>query len=239
MSQAGWKHWILVTGLFGLAAVCAITAAAYPWAQGIFPVVTGYVTTVAISPVSWFVVIMAALFIPSARKVRSYAKPPSDMRPGNYSDRAPCNNENPLSNLSNEDLTSRVHTLIHLLKGSEFAENTKELKESGQMDLWKLQHELRLESNTSLRDALKQRIEEKEKAISVMNQRLLARRLAGFNRKYAQDVIRMKVELSKRTGKAINGPDDYTLPLLSEHQIDDNSLSQLCDQLSEMADLIT
>jgi uncharacterized membrane protein len=58
MTTAGWRHPILIRGLFGLAGICFVGAVAWPWVKSISPIVTSIITHLATNPVSWFVVFM-------------------------------------------------------------------------------------------------------------------------------------------------------------------------------------
>lgn len=88
MSQAGWKHPILIGGLFGLAGIFAIVGLGWPIIQSLSPPVTAIVNQVATSPVAWFVVLMlgigAALLRPprGARISSSLEQTQPIIRPG-------------------------------------------------------------------------------------------------------------------------------------------------------------
>jgi hypothetical protein len=61
MSQAGWKHRILIYGMFAVAAIMAALGALWPLIKGWSPQITGVVAPVATSPVSWFSLIILTL----------------------------------------------------------------------------------------------------------------------------------------------------------------------------------
>ncbi|MGC1368849.1 MAG: hypothetical protein WA831_03285, partial [Methylovirgula sp.] len=70
MSTAGWRHPVLIGGLFLLAGACFISGFAWPWIKDASPVVTQSVTQVATNPVSWFLVLIlgvASAHLPSKR----------------------------------------------------------------------------------------------------------------------------------------------------------------------------
>jgi hypothetical protein len=69
MSQAGWKHPLLIYSLFFLAAVFAAAGLGWPILKTISEPVTATVNQIATNPVAWFVVLMlgmgATLFHPN------------------------------------------------------------------------------------------------------------------------------------------------------------------------------
>jgi hypothetical protein len=68
MSTAGWRHPVLVGGLFSLAAICAGVGVGWPMLKTVSPAVTTIVNQVATNPVAWFMVLMlgmtASLLLP-------------------------------------------------------------------------------------------------------------------------------------------------------------------------------
>jgi hypothetical protein len=102
--------------------------------------------------------------------------------------------------------------------------------------------DLRLQKRNTLdqgrREFLQRQIEEREQSRAELLKQDSVRRLAEFNRKFAEEAIRLKVELSRRTGRLIDGPDDPTVELLWEHKLRDNSLQILCDFLQKMAEML-
>lgn len=61
VSQAGWKHWLLISSLFALSGIFVAAGLGWPLIKGISPRATLFVTEIATSPVAWFVVIILAL----------------------------------------------------------------------------------------------------------------------------------------------------------------------------------
>lgn len=61
MSQAGWKHRLLIASLFLLAVTSLATGLGWPWVKGWSPTATAIITQVATSGIAWFVVIMVGL----------------------------------------------------------------------------------------------------------------------------------------------------------------------------------
>jgi hypothetical protein len=68
MSAAGWRHPILIRGLFSLAGVCFVVGVAWPALKTVSPPATAMVNQVATNPVAWFVVLIlgmtASLLLP-------------------------------------------------------------------------------------------------------------------------------------------------------------------------------
>lgn len=75
MSQAGWKHWTLITALFVLAGMSAATAVAWPWTKDLSPLISGYIKQVANSPVSWFAVLVMTLLVAMLLRWRPPVQP--------------------------------------------------------------------------------------------------------------------------------------------------------------------
>jgi hypothetical protein len=61
MSAAGWRHPVLISGLFSLAAFCAIAGLGWPLLKTASPAVTTIMNQIATNPVAWFVVLMVAV----------------------------------------------------------------------------------------------------------------------------------------------------------------------------------
>jgi hypothetical protein len=83
VSQAGWKHRLLIVGLFATAAIFGIAGASWHWLKDVSPVaVTTPIGEVATSPVAWFVVLMFALAAvifkrqPQTTLAEPFARPP-------------------------------------------------------------------------------------------------------------------------------------------------------------------
>jgi hypothetical protein len=68
MSAAGWRHPVLIGGLFSLAGVCFVAGMAWPVLKTISPPATAMVGQVATNPVAWFAVLIlgmtASLLLP-------------------------------------------------------------------------------------------------------------------------------------------------------------------------------
>jgi cyanate permease len=58
MNAAGWRHPVLIRGLFGVAAFCVFIGMTWPILKTFSPSTTTIVNQVATSPVAWFVVLM-------------------------------------------------------------------------------------------------------------------------------------------------------------------------------------
>src|SRR5258708_5192364 len=61
MTQAGWKHRLLIFTLFAVAAVLFGVGAGWHWIKGYWPEASAVAATLATNPVTWFVVIMFGL----------------------------------------------------------------------------------------------------------------------------------------------------------------------------------
>jgi hypothetical protein len=61
ITQAGWRHWLVVVALFLAGVVALFVAFGWPWLKGLSPAATGLATTLGTSPVAWFVTIILAL----------------------------------------------------------------------------------------------------------------------------------------------------------------------------------
>lgn len=61
MSQAGWKHRVLIACLFGVAAIFFVLGIIWPWIKDLSPVLRSVLVPIATSPVAWFCVVMLAL----------------------------------------------------------------------------------------------------------------------------------------------------------------------------------
>jgi hypothetical protein len=67
ISAAGWRHPVLIGGLFSLSGICLIIGAAWPALKTVSPTVTAIVDQVATNPVAWFAVLilgMASVLLP-------------------------------------------------------------------------------------------------------------------------------------------------------------------------------
>jgi hypothetical protein len=80
MSQAGWKHRVLIACLFGVAAIFLALGVSWLWIKDLSPVLRSILVPIATSPVAWFCVILLALsahfVLPSRAKVSSEIKSP-------------------------------------------------------------------------------------------------------------------------------------------------------------------
>lgn len=73
VSQAGWKHWTIVSVLFAMAAASAVIAIGWAWRGDQWPSLAASFRPVADSPVAWFFVLLFALAgvaIPDWRRSR-------------------------------------------------------------------------------------------------------------------------------------------------------------------------
>jgi len=61
MSAAGWRHPVLIAGLFGLAGTCLVAGAAWPLLKTVSPPITAMVVQVATNPVAWFSVLILGM----------------------------------------------------------------------------------------------------------------------------------------------------------------------------------
>lgn len=238
MSQAGWKHWALISLLFVLAAASLVIGVAWPLIKGASPVITYSVMAVATSPVSWFVVVVAALMISllPPRRGRWSGLIERSQTHTDASQTEPSGDD--LSALSDDDLARRVTSFELVVRGTEAGENSRVLLEFGGHELMSLRREQGNTPDRAKREFLQEQIKEREQKRSELLRHSHIRRLAEFNRKFAHEAIRFKVELSRRTGHPINGPDDPTVELLSQHNLNDKSLEVLCNFLREMVELL-
>jgi hypothetical protein len=85
MSQAGWKHPVLIRGLFGVAVGLAAVGLGWPSIKTFSPVVTATVDQIATNPVAWFVVfmfgLMAVLFLSKPREQKAASNRSSTVVP--------------------------------------------------------------------------------------------------------------------------------------------------------------
>jgi hypothetical protein len=98
MSTAGWRHPVLIRGLFGLAAVCAVIGMAWPVLKTLSPAVTAMVNEVARSPIAWFAVLMlgmAAVLVLPKRGGGGAAGPPPEARRGSPQQPVPASAPTP------------------------------------------------------------------------------------------------------------------------------------------------
>ena len=64
VTQAGWKHKVLIGVLFGLGGLCFVSGISWVWLKNLPPVkVQSVIAEVAASPISWFVMMMALLML--------------------------------------------------------------------------------------------------------------------------------------------------------------------------------
>jgi hypothetical protein len=81
MHMAGWRHPLLIGGLFSLAGVCLFIGVAWPALKTILPPATAIVDQIATNPVAWFSILIlgvaASIFLPRRRdKISSTIEPP-------------------------------------------------------------------------------------------------------------------------------------------------------------------
>jgi hypothetical protein len=80
ISQAGWRHRLLILGLFVVGAVLVLTGVCWHLIGNLLPTVTTVVSGIATSPVAWFVIVMFALAMMLIRNRQNHAAIPI-MRP--------------------------------------------------------------------------------------------------------------------------------------------------------------
>jgi hypothetical protein len=79
VSAAGWRHPVLISGLFGLAGICFLAGVAWPVLKTISPPATAVVTEVATNPVAWFCILILSLalsFLPKREVARVTSSQP-------------------------------------------------------------------------------------------------------------------------------------------------------------------
>jgi Kef-type K+ transport system membrane component KefB len=80
ISQAGWRHRLLILGLFAVGAVLVLAGLCWHLIGNLLPAVTTVVSGIATSPVAWFVIVMFALAVMLIRNRQNQAAIPM-MRP--------------------------------------------------------------------------------------------------------------------------------------------------------------
>jgi hypothetical protein len=80
ISQAGWRHHLLIRGLFAVGAILVLAGVCWRLIGDHLPAVTTAVSGIATSPVAWFVVVLFALAVVLTRKPQNQAAIPI-MRP--------------------------------------------------------------------------------------------------------------------------------------------------------------
>jgi hypothetical protein len=223
MSQSGWKHWGLIALLWALSAMSLLVGIGWTQFKAYSPAVESIVVSVATSPISWFVVIMCALMTALLHKRPGIFPATVGKETLTQPKPSPIQNKRNLDSISDDDLMGSVLQFCLSAKASDLATSSR---------ISLIQAKIRGAQGGRGKIQSGETLEGLQKALAEYQ----AKRLAEFNRKFADRAIRLKTELARRTSRAIGGSEDPTVDLLDKHILNDRSVSEMCDYFTELAD---